>query len=87
MPQQKPQAGPSSAKKSPQVAVEEGKPNLQKIGQKLGLAVSITSVGEKEKEIGENEKVVEEEQIKEEAVNIKTEPGEVSVTVNLGGEY
>ena len=46
-------------------------------GQKLGLAVSITSVGEKAKKSSEEEQVVAEDQVKEESVNIKTEPDEV----------
>jgi len=72
-PQQKPQPGPSNVKST----AKEGRPNLQKIGQKLGLAVSITSVGEKAKKSSEEEQVVAEDQVKEESVNIKTEPDEV----------
>ena len=48
-------------------------------GQKLGLAVSITSVGEKAKDKSEEEVKQEEEvdQAEQESVNIKTEPDEV----------
>lgn len=73
MPQQKPQPGPSTVKKPQPETAEGGKPNLQRIGQKLGMAVSITSVGEKAK-VKSEEEVKEEEQ---ESVNIKTEPDEV----------
>ena len=54
--------------------------NLKQIfpGQKLGLAVSITSVGEKAKKMsGEDQVKEEQEQVKQESVNIKTEPDEV----------
>ena len=47
-------------------------------GQKLGLAVSITSVGEaRGQEVG-GEEQVKEGKVKEEPANIKTEPEEVS---------
>ena len=39
--------------------------------------MSITSVGEKAKKTSGKEKVVEEDQVKEESINIKTEPDEV----------
>ena len=53
--------------------------NLKQIfpGQKLGLAVSITSVGEKAKKMSGEEVKEEQEQVKQESVNIKTEPDEV----------
>ena len=53
--------------------------NLKQIfpGQKLGLAVSITSVGEKAKKKSGEEVREEKEQVKQESVNIKTEPDEV----------
>ena len=53
-------------------------------GQKLGLAVSITSVGEKAKNKSEEEvKQEEEHQADQESVNIKTEPDEVRDSSNL----
>ena len=54
-------------------------------GQKLGLAVSITSVGGKAKNKSEEEVKQEEEehQAEQESVNIKTEPDEVRDSSNL----
>ena len=46
-------------------------------GQKLGLAVSITSVGEARGREEQREEQVKEGKVKEEPTNIKTEPEEV----------
>ena len=46
-------------------------------GQKLGLAVSITSVGEARGQEEEKEEQVKERKVKKEPANIKTEPEEV----------